>query len=70
MKKEGYYMNMKIAYSIKASDLLSLLYILSSDALDYHGLEEDEFEELAFSDFTEYVEHLANKKRTIQLLIG
>lgn len=63
-------MDMKVAHSIKADDFVSLVYILSSDALRFHGFEDDELNELTFDMFTEYIEHLANKKRTIQLLKG
>jgi hypothetical protein len=37
---------MKIVHEIKAEDLLSLICCLSGKALRYHGLTEDDMEEL------------------------
>lgn len=58
---------MEITHEIKAEDLLQIIYSLESDALEYFGYAEDDFNELTHSMFTEYIEHLANKKETIQL---
>lgn len=62
-------MNMKVKHEIKATDLLSLMYCMSAEALKYHGYEEDETNQLTFDMFTEYLEYLGSKNDTLQLLI-
>jgi hypothetical protein len=68
--KEGrkVFMQMKVIHEIKAEDLRDLLYCFSSDALEYHGLEEFEYDELSYNMFLDYIESLANKKEVLQLL--
>lgn len=63
-------MDMKVAHQIKAEDLLSLIYCLSTEACTYHGLEEDEANELTLDMFTEFLEQKARKKEVINLLVS
>lgn len=60
-------MEMKVIHEIKAEDFRDFLYCLSDDALQYHGLEEFEYDELSYNMFLDYIESLANKKEVIQL---
>lgn len=59
---------MKVVHEIKAEDLLSLICCLSGKALRYHGLTEDDMEELTFDMLIEYIENLARRKEVIKLL--
>ena len=60
-------MNMKLQNKIKARDFLDLVYCLTSKACIYHGMDEDECENLTLDMFIEFIENEAENKKVFTL---
>lgn len=61
---------MKVSSKIKAKDLLSIIYCLSSEACFFHDLAEDETEELTLDMFIEFLEEKSKNQENITLLVS
>lgn len=62
--------NIGLKRIIKARDFLDIVYCMSAECCKYHGLEEDESNELTYNMFTEYLEHKASKDECFMLFEG
>lgn len=60
-------LEMQLLHEIPAEYFINLIHCMMSDALEYAGYGEDQFDELTFDMFEEYVQHLANQNEVLQL---